>query len=308
MAGIITTGSFAKRLWPGVKAWVGAAYKDYAPEYTEFMTEIKSDRRYEEFVSMGGMGLGVIKNEGDAVTYTDFNQGFTTRIVNVEYGLGFIITSRVQADDQYAENLARLGSKKLARSLAQTKETICANILNNGFSASTSHIGGDSTTLFTASHVRVDGGSYSNVPSSPASLSEASLEQAEIDISGFVDESGLKIQIRPKKLVIPAALKFTAKRILGNPMRPATADRDINAIYDMNIYEQGFTVNHFLTSTTKYFITTDVDPEEGLVLLSRENIDITSDNDFDTDNAKFKAKERYAADWIDARCAYGVNA
>jgi phage major head subunit gpT-like protein len=310
-AGVMTRGNFAKRMYPGVKAWIQDGYKDYPTEYTEFMKSIKSDRMYEEFVSMGVMGLATIKNEGDSISYDSFGQGFTTRIDPVEYGKGFIITQRLQRDDVYAENLAKKGAAQLVRSLAQTKETLCANVLANGFSAQTANRqnSASDTTLFSTTHTRVDGGTYANKPSTDATLSEAALEQAMIDIGSVKDEGGYPIKIMGKKLIIPIALMFVAERILANKDRPATADRDINALKSMGMLPGGFVVNHYLTSASNYFITTDVnDGDEGLVLVQREAIEVGSDNDFDTGNAKFKAVESYIPSWVDPRAIYGVNA
>jgi phage major head subunit gpT-like protein len=47
-----------------------------------------------------------------------------------------------------------------------------------------------------------------------ADLNETSLEQAVIDIAAFVDERGLLIAARPRKLIIPPALMFVATRVL----------------------------------------------------------------------------------------------
>ena len=34
MSGLITTGSFAKSLWPGINKWYGDAYKEFPVQYT----------------------------------------------------------------------------------------------------------------------------------------------------------------------------------------------------------------------------------------------------------------------------------
>lgn len=307
----MTRGNFAKRMYPGVKGWIQDGYKDYPTEYTEFMKSVKSDRMYEEFVSMGVMGLATVKDEGDSIAYDSFGQGFTTRIDPLEFGKGFIITQRLQRDDQYAENLAQKGSKQLVRSLAQTKETYCANVLANGFSAQTANRqnSASDTTLFSTSHSRVDGGTYANKPSVDATLSEAALEQAMIDIGSLKDEGGFPVKVMARKLIVPIALQFTAERILNNPNRPSTADRDINALYSMGMLPDGYRVNHYLSSSSNYFIINDINNDgEGLVLVEREAIEVGSDNDFDTGNAKFKAVESYIPSWVDPRCVYGVNA
>lgn len=306
----MTRGNFAKRMYLGVKAWVQDGYKDYPTEYTEFMHVVNSDNMYEEYVSMGQMGLATVKNEGDAVQYDSFGMGFTTRLDPLEFAKGFIITKRLQRDDKYAMKLAQKGASQLVRSLAQTKEIYCANLLSNGFGSVTANRSNSAgnNTLFNTAHVREDGGTFANKPTVDASLSEASIEQAMIDIGNFKDTGGYPVAIRAQKLVIPIGLMFTAERILNNPNRPGTADRDINALKNTGMIPQGYTVNHYLSSQTAYFFVTDVKDEEGLILLTRESVETSSDNDFDTDNAKFKAGESYIPGWIDARKVYGVNA
>lgn len=303
--GQVNTGSFAKRMWPGVHTWYGDEYARYAPEYTELFEIIKSNKLYEEFVSIAGTGLGTTKEEGQAITYASFSQGLTTRFVNVVQGLGFIITHEVMADDQYATKLTEQGSRFLATSMLQLKETLGANVLNNGFSTDASHVGGDGLSLFNVAHTTKSGITFQNRPTADADLSEAALEQAEIDIASEIDEAGLKIKILPMKLIIPKELKFTAERILGSPLRVGTADNDINALKSLSIYSGGWNVNHYLTSTKAWFIKTDC--KNGLTMIEREGFESDTDNDFDTGNAKFKVTERYLQSWIDPRGAYASS-
>lgn len=303
--GVVQTGSFPKRMWPGVHTWYGDEYAQWATLYTQMYDILKSDKLWEEFVSMAGTGLGVVKPEGAAIDYASFRQGLTTRLVNTVYALGFIITHEVQADDQYSAKLAETGSRFLARSMAQLKETLAANILNNGFTANAQHLGGDSSTLFSTSHTTISGSTNQNTPTAAADLSEAAIEQAVIDIQGFLTEEGLKMMAMPTKLIIPRQLQFTAERILRTPLRPGTADNDINAVKHMGILQSGVVMNVFLTAPKAYFFKTDV--PNGLVCLEREGYETAADNDFDTGNAKFKAMERYVFDWVDYRGVYGSS-
>lgn len=304
--GIVDTGGFAKRLWPGVHTWYGDSYNEYMKEYVDIFDMLKSDKLYEELVSMAGTGLGVTKNEGQSITYSSFRQGLTTRLVNVVYALGFIITHEVQADDQYATNLAEIGSKFLAKSMLQLKETLGANVLNNAFGVDASHVGGDGLALFSTAHTTISGTTYQNRPTADADLSEAALEQAEIDIAALVDEAGLKIKVIPRKLIIPRQLKFNAERILGSPLRVGTADNDLNALKSLGILSVAdVSVNHYLTGAKAWFIKTDA--PNGLVMLEREGYESGAENDFDTGNAKFKVSERYFQSFVDPRGAYGSN-
>ena len=142
----------------------------------------------------------------------------------------------------------------------------------------------------------------SNVPTNPVDLSETALEQACIDISKWTDDRGLKIAVMPKCLVVPVDLQFEAERILKTSYRVGTADNDINALYHMGKFPEGIKVNHYLTDVDAWFLRTDV--LEGMKLYQRRPLQFTIDNDFDTENAKFKATERYVFGWTDPRAIY----
>lgn len=217
------------------------------------------------------------------------------------YGLGFIITREIYEDDQYAKVGAQK-AKALARSLRQTKEIVAANIYNRAFTAG--YTGGDGIVLCSTAHLNVAGGTYSNKIATDADLSEAALEQAVIDIAGYRDDRGLLIAAKPEKLVIPYQLQFEAKRILGADGRVGTDLNDPNVLKDMGLFSQ-VVVNHYLSSTGSddWFILTNV--KDGLKYFERRADQFEQDNDFDTENAKFKATARYSFGWSDPRAIYG---
>jgi len=298
MAGIINTGSFPKALWPGVKKWYGDAYGDYKTEFDKLFEKFSSDRAWEEFVGTVGLGYAVVKGEGAAVTYDSEQQGFTTRVQHVNYALGFIITEEMMDDDQYMI-VGERRSKNLARSMRHTKEVNAANVYNRAFNSS--YTFGDGKEMIATDHPNVSGGTWSNELSTPADLSEASLEQAVIDIEGFTDDRGLLIAVKPKSLIIPRQMMFEAQRILKAEGRPGTDNNDPNVLKLMGAIPQ-VVVNHFLTDTDAWFIRTDV---PGLAYVERKADSFAQDNDFDTSNAKFKAQGRYSFTCFDPRSIYG---
>lgn len=302
MSGIVNTGSFPKRLWPGVLAWIGDEYNMYEMQYMKIFQTMKSDKRYEDITGLVGMGLAVIKGEGDAVEYASPKQGFTNRFINVVYGKGFVITQEMQDDDQYAMTIAQRGARQLARSMIQTKETIGANVLNNAFSGS--YLGGDGVALCSTAHplAGVTGSTFSNRAATDSDLSEASLEQAIIDIAGFLDDAGLKIKVMPMRMIIPRQVEFDARRILMSDYQVQTANNDINA--SKGFIPEGYFVNNFLTDQDAWFIINDC--PDSLIHMERSAYELTSDDDFDTSNAKFKVMERYSFGWADPRGIYGT--
>jgi hypothetical protein len=305
MVGVVNTSSFAKALWPGVNTWYGDAYNQYPVEWDKLFEKNTSRRAFEEDVGGSYFGLAPVKAEGAPVTYDSSRQGFTSRYNHVVYALGFIITREIYEDDQY-DVVGKLKAQSLAYSMRQTKEIVAANVYNRAFN--TSFVGGDGATLIasaaggSASAPNIAGGTYTNGPSAAVDLSEASLEQAVIDIAGFTNDRGLKIAVRPKTLIIPKELMFEATRILKADGRTGTDLNDPNALKTMGMVPE-VVVNHYLTDTDAWFLRTDV--QNGLKYFERRGDEFGMDEDFDTENAKYKATARYSFGWTDRRAIYG---
>lgn len=294
----INTGSFAKALWPGVNAWYGKAYGDWKEEYSGIFDTSTSRKAWEEDVLVSSFGLAYQMGEGSSIPYDTEQQGFVTRYTHVNYGLGFVITKNMVEDDLY-DVVGERKAKALARSMRQTKETIGANVLNRAFNSS--YTGGDGLELCSTLHVNVAGGTWQNELSTSADLSEAALEQAVIDIGKWTDDRGLKIAVRPSKIIVPVELDFEANKIMKTEYEVGTANNTVNIVRSR--FPGGVMVSHYLTDTDAWFIKTDV--ANGLKHFVRRADTFGTDNDFDTDNAKFKATARYSFGWTDPRGVYG---
>ena len=296
---VITSSSFAKLLWPGLNSIYGKSYNDYPVEWDKLFEKNSSDRAYEEDLGLSSFGLAAVKNEGAPIQYDSEHQGFTSRYNHVVYALGFIITREIYEDDQYGKVGAQK-AKALARSMRQTKEIVGSNIYNRAFDSN--YVGGDGVELISALHPNVAGGVFSNKIATAADLSEAALEQAVIDIAGFRDDRGLLIAARPEKLVIPYQQQFEVKRILGSDGRVGTDLNDPNVLKNEGIFSTVIT-NHYLADPDAWYILTNV--KDGLKYFERRGDAFEMDNDFDTENAKFKATARYSFGWSDPRSIYG---
>lgn len=296
---IINTSSFPKALQVGVNAWYGKAYDEFPVEWTHLVEQHKSRRAFEEDVGISSFGLAVVKDQGNPITYDSEKQAFTTRYNHVVYALGFVITREMMDDDMY-DVVGQRRAQGLAFSMRQTKEVVVANMYNRAFNAS--FTGGDGSAMIVNNHPNAAGGTWSNLIGTAADISEAALEQASIDIQGFTNDRGLLIAVRPKSLIITPSQEFEAKRILGSALRVNTANNDLNALKTMGIIPE-VVVNHYLTDADAWFIRTNV--ANGLKLFERDPDSFGSDNDFDTENAKFKARARYSVGWTDPRAIYG---
>lgn len=299
MVGTINRGNHPAALWPGVKRWWGLEYNKFPTEYTDIFETLTSDKAYEEDVESSGFGLAPVKTEGGAISYDSHSQGPTQRYTHVTYGLGYIITREAIEDNQY-DKLSRARTSMLAFSMRTTKEIIAANILNRAFNSS--YVYADGKELIATDHPGISG-AWSNELTTAADLAEASLEDMVIQLSAAKNQRNLPIAIRPRKLIIAPANMFEAKRILGSDLRVDTPNNDINALKAMGIFANGYSVNHYLDDPDAWFVLTDV--PNGLTHYQRRAIDFDKDNDFDTENAKAKATERYSFGATDPRAIFG---
>jgi hypothetical protein len=296
----ISRQQLVKELEPGLNALFGLEYKNYANEHTEIFDTENSDRAFEEEVMLSGFANASVKPEGSGVAFDNAQETFTARYTHETIALAFAITEEGIEDNLY-DRLASRYTKALARSMANTKQVKAANVLNNAFS-STVQPGGDGQALLSTAHPII-AGTFSNKLSTDADLNETSLEQSLIDIAAFVDERGLKIAARGMKLIIPSELQFTADRLMKSTNRVGTADNDINAIRNMGMIPQGYTINHYLTDSAAFFIKTDV--PNGMKHFVRSPIKTSMEGDFDTGNVRYKARERYSFGWSDPRGMFG---
>lgn len=298
--GIINSSSFSKDLWPGVRAWYGKKYNEYPVEFLDIFTKYTSDMAFEEEVGISGMGLAQMKTEGSGIAYDEMRQGFTTRYTHATYALGFMIT-REAYEDGLAVTQSMRKAQALAFSMRQTKETLAALVINRAFNSS--YTGGDGKELCATDHPNVAGGTWANELAVAADLSEAALEQMCINIGNLTNDRGLKIAIRPQKLLIPPDLEFEAARILKSINQAGTTNNDINAIRVLGKFPGGVVVNHYLTDTDAFFILTDA--PDGLKYFERKADSFAEDNDWETEVAKFKSSFRGVWGWSDARSIYG---
>ena len=298
----ISRAQLLKELLPGLNALFGLEYKRYGEEHKEIYETEKSERSFEEETKLSGFSAAPVKNEGSAIAYDNAQEAFTARYNHETIALGFSITEETVEDNLY-DALSGRYTKALARAMAYTKQVKAAAILNNGFTNSAQYYGGDGVPLFSTQHPLVSGGYNSNTPSTAADLNETSLEAAVIQIAAWTDERGLLIAAMPRKLVIPPALQFVATRLLETNLRVGTNDNDINALKNNGSIPEGYAINHYLTDTNGWFLTTDV--PNGMKHFERMPLANSMDGDFDTGNVRYKSRERYSFGWSDPLGMFG---
>jgi hypothetical protein len=298
----ISRAQLLKELLPGLNALFGLEYKRYGEEHKEVYETETSERSFEEETKLSGFSAAPVKNEGTAIAYDNAQEAWTARYNHQTIALGFSLTEEAVEDNLY-DTLSARYTKALARAMAYTKQVKAAAVLNNGFNTSGSYNGGDGVSLFNTAHPLVSGGTNSNTQSTATDLNETALENAVIQIAAWTDERGLLIAAQPRKLIVPPGNQFVATRLLETELRVSTADNDINAIKNNGSIPEGYAINHFLTDSDSYFLTTDV--PNGMKHFVRTPLSTSMDGDFDTGNVRYKARERYSFGWSDPLGMWG---
>ena len=292
----ISTGSHPKDLWPGVKAHFGHTYDEHPEEFSQIFDAESSDKGWEERVQYKGLGLATVKGQGEPIDFSDTQQGYISRITNVVYGKGGIVTREAIEDGQY-ESVAMRISRYIAFSIRQTEENVGANVLNRAFNSS--YTGGDGVELCSLVHE----GDQSNHLTVAADISEAAIEDMLIQIMLSTDAEGLKISLIGQKLVSPPQQIFESCRILDSMLQNDTSDNAINALKAKGMLPGGVVVNHYLSDADAWFIKTNA--PEGMIVQNRRAVEFGKDNDFSTENALMKGTIRKGYGWADWRGLFG---
>jgi hypothetical protein len=276
-------------------------YDQRTDEWSQvFREQTGIPRNYHEEPVLYGFGAAPELPDGTPVSYQQGGVLFLKRYVYKVYGLAFALT-KVLVDDGDHIRIGNVYARHLAQSLVETKETLAANVLNRAFNGS--YPGGDGVALNASNHPIVNG-TFSNLLTSAANLSQTSLEQMLIQVRQAVDNNGKKIRLQPLKLVVAPGNVFQAEVLLKSVLRSGTADNDINPIKSIGLLPQGASVLSRLTSATAWWVQTDT--PEGMKLMMRRGLEKTMEGDFETDSMRYKATERYDVGFTDPRAMYGT--
>ncbi len=302
MASPMRSTDFRSIVEPILNECFDGVYDQRADEWSRvFRQQDGIPRNYHEEPVLYGFGAAPQLPDGTPVTYQQGGVLFLKRYVYSVYGLAFALT-KVLVEDGDHIRIGQVYARHLAQSLIETKETLCANVLNNAFTGGAS-AGGDGVALNSASHPIVNG-TFSNLLTTAANLSQTSLEQMLIQIRQAVDNNGKKIRLVPRQLVVAPGNVFQAEVLLKSVLRAGTANNDINPVKSIGLLDEGAAVISRLTSPTAWWVQTDA--PEGMKLMMRRGLEKTMEGDFETDSMRYKATERYDVGFTDWRAMYGT--
>lgn len=277
------------------------------PEYTLWANVKSADANYYRQGQIGGFGAMQDMDEGAPIPYDTMKQGNEKTIRYKNIGLAVQVTLNMREDDRTGI-IAQIPSL-MAKSMLYTEELKAADLLNAGF-VTTTRVGLDSAALFSASHVLVDSGAgYSNLGTA-GTMSETTLQQLADDLEASVNERNIPTPIQPKIVIIPKNLRWVAEKLNLSEYRVGSMDNDINTIGPKGVIpgpnpgRLQFSVNHFLTSTTAYFMLGDK-ADHDLRFIWRRRLQSKAQDDFNTDSWLYKITARLTADFFHYRGVAG---
>jgi hypothetical protein len=301
MANPMRSTDFRSIVEPILNETFDGIYDQRADEWKPVFKESKgTPRNYHEEPVLYGFGAAPEMGDGAPVTYQSGGVLFIQRYVYSVFGLAFALTKVLVEDGDHIK-IGTTYAEHLAQSMIETKETLTANVLNRAFNGT--YQGGDLVALNVNNHPII-GGVFSNLLTTPAALSQTSLEQMLIQIRQAVDNNGKKIRLTPMRIVTGPANVFQCEVLLKSILRAGTANNDINPIRSMNMLKDGQANMSRITSNTAWWVETDA--PQGLKLLTRRKLERSMEGDFDTDSMRYKATERYIPGWTDPRIIYGT--
>ena len=301
---IMRSSDFKAAVEPFLNSGFDGIYELRKDEWKFFAKERKAPHQrafFEEYVEYG-FGMAPEMSDGSAVQYQNGGILFLKRYNYKVFGLAFALT-KVLVEDSDHISLGETFSQYLAQAMIETKETQMANLLNFAFTAG--YNGGDGVNLCSSAHPIANGATFSNNFATPSILSLTSLQQAVILCRKFVDNRGKMIRVTPKNLIISPDNIMTAETILNSTLVVGSNFNDINPIKSKGMVPGGACDISRLTSSLAWFLTTSANDQKGLQIISRRKMQKSMEGDFETDNMKYKATERYGVGWTDPRCIIG---
>lgn len=288
--------NYGKLLEPGLRKIIFETYNEKPEQYSRVFNVISSQKAIETDARMGGFSMFNEKATLDTTEYEDMTKLDTVQYKHVTYSKGFLVEKELVDDEQYGQ--IKKAAQALARAARSTVEVKAASVLNTAFTANAANWNGEA--LIATNHALLGGGTSSNSLGTIA-LSEPNLELAFKLAREQVDERGLKIQMNPNLLIVPPGLEFTAEKIAKSVQLPGSQENDINPLRG----RFQVIVMDYLTDPNAWFLA-----DSAMMPLNffwREKMSFKSENDFDTDVAKYKARMRFSYGWTDWRGIIGSN-
>lgn len=299
---VINTGQIGRFLIPGINTVWGLG-PDYGPQFKEIYGTAQKSYLFQEYdVETKNLTAAKVKPEGSPTASDGMGQRFVTSYIHKTVSQSYGITWEAIGDNQYKKEFPEK-TLSLKQSLVTTKNILGAAVLNNAFDSNFPM--GDGQPLCSNNHP-VDNGVFSNRAGGndlTVDFSEAGIEDGVITIQMFVNQAGIPLHFKDRKIVIQRNNQFAAGRILESQFQNDTANNAVNMLNKGGYMPEGYTVNQYLSSPAAWFILTSAD--NGFKHYQRADVELDSYTDFPTKTLMVSGMERYSFGCSNVRAVYG---
>jgi hypothetical protein len=270
-------------------------------QYKEWLAETTANAWFEH--EMGHSGLGVMpeKTVGGAITTDRIYYGNKRSYTMKAYALGLVIQYEVLRWDLYS--VFKPITKELAKSAVTRYDLVAYGLWNNAFvTTSPAYTDYRGEAFLSATHTRMDGGSWKNRPTTDIGLSMTALQQGTEDLRLTVNERGLySADMSPTHLLTSVANDWLAHTLLQSGYNPDNANQQINnaARYRMSIQ-----TSPYHTTSTHWFLCCK--PKSMKVRMAKgDDPDLVKDTENSTRNMVYHSYCSFRMEVYDGRGAYG---
>ena len=267
---------------------------------------VKTSKHYSESVaSMTGIGDMVATDV--AVEYDEFEEGYSKTFIHQVFKKGIEIKRETIDDSRVIDMEQQSGN--LMDASNRTKEKFVHAPFNYADATSFTlakktfaNTGADGLTLAHTAHTSKTGKGSTQSNKSTSALSVTSLKTAEEAMISYKTDIGEPGNIIPDTLLVPFHLKDEAYEINYSLGKLNTANNDANAYQG----KYRIIVSKWLdlVDNDRWALIDSAYMKKCLYWLNRIPLEISSQKDFNTDNWRIKAYERYSLGWTDWRWVF----
>jgi hypothetical protein len=266
-------------------------------QYKLIVHEYPEEKAIGLYRSAGDVGNATLHTEGNVYTFEGIDEAYNTDITTLTYGKGLFATRKQMKDDM--TGTVKGIAKKLLRALANTKEQVCADAYNDGFSTNS---GSDSVYTFSSTHSLTNCPGKYNDNLITGDITTDNLEAMITQFCIIYDMAGNKYPTKMTHLLANTMQQFTIYKILESEKMAYELSNTKKVIPEIN--PMGVILNDYIDHKTKgdtyspWFGLDRTLTDAGAVLQYRGGVQQESEVDFKTKNWQITAEEEYACAFI----------
>lgn len=281
--------------------------EEFPMEHERILNVRSMDRGIIQHTQVSGIPAVGALGEGEEYPMDQMVQGFDKTYRALKYGVIMPITEELLEDNQHDEVFDR--ARHLGRAMREAERISASSIFNNAFTTA----GPDGVSLCNTAHPLAypGAGTSSNRLAADADLSLTSLEDLITVMRKTKDQSGKKVLVRPRNLIVPPELEFLSTELLDSTQKPQastagslTEENAVNAVRSRYGLEP--VVMDYLTDDDAWFLSADKGSHK-LFWFWRKQPETSSDMEFKADVALMKIKSRWAVGFSDFRGVAGTT-